>query len=128
MDSSVSLENQIWFLRLCLHIPFSLYSSSCPCYVIPHWSIYLPQHSALEHTQSTFLPQCEWPSPIYQKIITLIVGLPISRDPGVLMKVSVQEQCALNNYIFDVAKLHYSTLKHQYHYYLHVKSHSKLSI
>jgi len=26
------------------------------------------------------------------------------------MNVAVQEYCALNNYIFDVAKLHYSTL------------------
>jgi len=26
MDSSVSLEDRIWFLRLCRHIPFSLYS------------------------------------------------------------------------------------------------------
>jgi len=27
MDSSVSLEDQIWFLRVCHHIPFSLYQT-----------------------------------------------------------------------------------------------------
>jgi len=26
MDSSVSLEDQIWFLRVCHHVPFSLYN------------------------------------------------------------------------------------------------------
>ena len=26
MDSSVSLEDRIWFLRVCHHIPFSLYN------------------------------------------------------------------------------------------------------
>ena len=25
MDSSVSLEDRIWFLRVCHHVPFSLY-------------------------------------------------------------------------------------------------------
>jgi len=25
MDSSISLENQIWFLRVCHHVPFLLY-------------------------------------------------------------------------------------------------------
>jgi len=29
MDSSVSLEDQIWFLRVCHHILFSLYCQSC---------------------------------------------------------------------------------------------------
>ena len=28
MDSSVSLENQIWFLRVCHHVPFSLYETT----------------------------------------------------------------------------------------------------
>jgi hypothetical protein len=37
-----------------------------------------------------------------------LLSLPISRQPSVLMNVSVQEHCALNNYIFDVAKLHFS--------------------
>jgi len=27
MDSSVSLEDRIWFLRVCHHVPFSLYFS-----------------------------------------------------------------------------------------------------
>ena len=29
MDSYVSLEDRIWFLRVCHHIPFSLYRLSC---------------------------------------------------------------------------------------------------
>jgi len=28
MDSSVSLEERIWFLRVCQHVPFSLYHIS----------------------------------------------------------------------------------------------------
>jgi len=35
MDSSVSLEDQIWFLRVCHHIPFSLYSDAVTGLVWP---------------------------------------------------------------------------------------------
>jgi len=44
------------------------------------------------------------PSPIYQYVINLFVSFPTTRDPGVLMNVSVQEHRALNYNIFDVAK------------------------
>jgi len=45
----------------------SLSSSLCkffplPCYLIPLWSKYSPQHPILKHPQSMFLPQCEQPS------------------------------------------------------------------
>ena len=30
MDSSVSLEDRIWFLRVCHHVPFSLYTHRTP--------------------------------------------------------------------------------------------------
>jgi len=36
-------------------------------------------------------------SPIYQYVIILVESLPIRRDPGVLMNVSVWEHRALNN-------------------------------
>jgi len=39
-------------------------------------------------------------SHIYQYVITLDVSLPITRGPGVLMNVSVQEHRALNKLIF----------------------------
>jgi len=42
--------------------------------------------------------------PIYQYVIYLVVSLPISIGPGVLMNVLVQEHHALNNHFFYVAK------------------------
>jgi len=39
------------------------------------------------------------PSPVYQYVINLVVGLPIRRSPGVFMNVSVQEHHGLNNKI-----------------------------
>jgi len=36
-------------------------------------------------------------SPIYQHVINLVVSLPIRRDLGVLMNVSVPEHRALDN-------------------------------
>jgi hypothetical protein len=42
----------------------------------------------------------QMPSPVYQYVIKLFVGLPIRRGPGVFMNVSVQKHHAL----FDVAK------------------------
>jgi len=48
-----------------------------------------PERSYLEYTESL--------SGIYQYVIYLVVSLPIGRDPGVLMKVSVWEHRALNN-------------------------------
>jgi hypothetical protein len=40
------------------------------------------------------------PLSIYQSVIDLVVGLPIRKGLGVLMKVLVQEHSALNNQIF----------------------------
>jgi len=37
------------------------------------------------------------PSPIYQYVIRLIVSLPISRGPGVLVNISVREHRAFNS-------------------------------
>ena len=38
MNSSVSLEDQIWFLRVCHHVPFSLYySMRCSAWVCRLW-------------------------------------------------------------------------------------------
>ena len=45
------------------------------------------------------------PSPVYQYVINLAVSLPIRRGPGILMNVSVWEYYALNNQIFDAAKV-----------------------
>jgi len=36
--------------------------SPLPCYLVPLWPKYSPQHSILHHPQPTFLPQCERPS------------------------------------------------------------------
>jgi hypothetical protein len=33
-----------------------------PCYLVPLRPKYSPQHPILQHSQPTFLPQCEWPS------------------------------------------------------------------
>jgi hypothetical protein len=40
------------------------------------------------------------PSPICQYVINLVVSLPIRRDPGALLNVSVREYRALINQIF----------------------------
>jgi len=50
------------------------------------------------------------PSPIYQYVINLVVSVPISRGPGVLMNVLVWEHCALNNRIFCCGKVTILTL------------------
>jgi len=40
-----------------------------PCYLVPLWSNYSPQHPILKHPHPTFLPQCKQPSftPIQNK-------------------------------------------------------------
>jgi len=47
-----------------------------------------PERSYIEYTRI--------PPPIYQYVISLVVGLPIRRGPGVFMNVSVWEHHVLN--------------------------------
>ena len=68
MDSSVSLEDRIWFLRVCHHVPFVLYMNSTD-HDAPRSAVfscvllfralrpqYLPQQSTLERSQRMFSP------------------------------------------------------------------------
>ena len=48
--------------------------------------------------------------PIYQYVIKLFVSLPNRRGPGVIMNVSVPENCALKNPNFMWQSFYWSTL------------------
>jgi len=65
------------------------------------------------------------PSPLYQHVINLVVSLPITRCPGVLMNIAVQDLVLLTTRFFDVAKF---TILTPYHYHPDVDSHSQLSV
>jgi len=45
----------------------------------------------------SFIEYTHMPSPVYQYVISLIVSLPISRGPDVLMNVFVLEHRVLDN-------------------------------
>jgi hypothetical protein len=55
-----------------------------------------PEISYIEYTRMS--------PPIYQYVMNLFVILPIRSGPGVLMNVSVEEHCVLNNQNFYMAK------------------------
>jgi hypothetical protein len=55
-------------------------------------TVSFPQTSYIYYTRMSF------------RIYQYVISLPIRRGPGVLMKVSVREHRAPNNYNFDVAK------------------------
>jgi hypothetical protein len=40
------------------------------------------------------------PSPIYQDMVNLIVGVPIWRCPNIFMNVAMREHCTFDNEIF----------------------------
>jgi hypothetical protein len=47
-------------------------------------------------------------SPIYQKVIDLVVCLSIRRGPGVFMDVAMGEHGASDNLVFSCGKVYYS--------------------
>ena len=65
MDSSVSLENRIWFLRICHHVPFSLYLT------VRHFaSLYIAEghNHATYSLHATCLPLTQFLVPVEQVV------------------------------------------------------------
>jgi hypothetical protein len=44
------------------------------------------------------------PSPVYQDMVNLIVGVPIWRCPSIFMNVAMWEHCTFDNETLDMAK------------------------
>jgi len=86
MDSSVSLEDRIWFLRVCHHIPFSLYSQTgerCQ-YNMTH-ALFMPNNQGKNrHTREMFNTYCSTTVTMVTRTC-LIVTLYVHTLPGLFL-------------------------------------------
>ena len=83
---------------------FTYYQSSptfCNHQIVITITVTSPERSYIEYTRM--------PSPVYQYVINLAVGLPISRGSGVYMSVRSENIVFLTTRMFDVAKFNILT-------------------
>ena len=72
MDSSVSLEDRIWFLRVCHHVPFSLYYRIwCSALVVWSW-VTVCDPAPHNHSQHN---QCRTPYAAVHSLVLLTMGM-----------------------------------------------------